>query len=73
MMEKLFTTIVMLVSAINASSPPCGTVKPFDSEFWKFQNMLRTNPQAFIPYLTDMKRRFAGNNYIDGRNQVHYT
>lgn len=24
--------------------PPCKTTKPFDIEFWKYQNMMRTEP-----------------------------
>ena len=69
----------MLVSVAHAGSgaygdsPSCSTVKPFDIEFWKYQNMLRTNPQAFIPYLNDMKTRFSGNNYLNANNQVYYT
>lgn len=26
------------------NDPPCKTTKPFDIEFWKYQNMMRTNP-----------------------------
>lgn len=38
---------------------PC-KVKPFDIEFWKYQNMMRTDPKKFTSFLADYKKRFNG-------------
>ena len=30
----------------------------FDLQFWKFQNMMRTEPKSFIPFLEDLLARY---------------
>ena len=39
------------------------TGRPFDIEFWKFQNKMRMEPGKFIPFLKDMLKRFDGKKY----------
>lgn len=71
---NVLSKLILFASVTSAqASPPCDTVKPFDIEFWKLQNMLRTDPKAFVPYLYDMKTRFVGNNYKNARDQTYYT
>ena len=46
----------VLVAALCAlsttvSAQDCKVNKPFDIQFWKLQNMVRTKPSAFVPFL----------------------
>ena len=36
----------------------CKVNRPFDIEFWKLQNMIRTHPKLFVPFLQDWLSRF---------------
>ena len=62
-MKSILFLWILLISHFCVIVRSVRCTKPFDTEFWKFQNMMRTNPTAFIPYLEDMKLRFAGSLY----------
>ena len=66
--KKMAGLVLGSVALVGATSYDCA--KPFDQQFWMFQNMIRTNPADFVPILTEMKNTFSGNTYqsIDGTN-----
>jgi hypothetical protein len=53
-LAALFSQMVL----VSATSFECA--KPFDQQFFMFQNEIRTNPTAFIPFLRNFKDEFFG-------------
>jgi hypothetical protein len=43
--------------------------KPFDLQIWMMQNMMRTKPTSFVPYVKSMKARFNGMIFTNQKGQ----
>jgi hypothetical protein len=40
-----------------------GVASKFDAQIWVYQNLMRTRPKAFLPYLNEMKANYSGSIY----------
>ena len=63
-MNRFSSVFMIAVQTIMTLTAGQDCARPFDQEFWKFQNMLRTNPKDFIPFLEDWLARFEGDTKI---------
>ena len=64
LVAALFSQMVL----VSATTYECA--KPFDQQVWLFQNMMRTNPTDFVPFLEYMKFKFSGQEYqtVEGKS-----